>query len=168
MAEPEIGLMYGELSLEELTHHDVTLLYHSLLDLCQNAPSLHLSQQRRAEIKALTDKVGRAYFRGFSRETRIWEDHKVPLDFIIVQYQNRLYRPAGYRVPFKSELYVSKDGKVKRCQIDRTGAGQEAAQGPRFDGSRLILREVTVVDVPSQGTPEYFDNAKYHASVTKP
>lgn len=38
------------------------------------------------------------------------------LNYIIVIYMGKFYRPAGYRVPLTNELYISSDGKVKKVK----------------------------------------------------
>lgn len=44
---------------------------------------------------------------------------------VFLVYRECVYRPAGYRIPFPDELYVAKDGHIKRathqdmCQGDR-------------------------------------------------
>lgn len=67
-------------------------------------------------------------------------------NFAVIIYDGLMYRPAGYRVPGRSELYVSKDGKVKK---------NNGLSSPAFDSPRLVVRQVTPTDVvPGQEIPK--------------
>lgn len=58
---------------------------------------------------------------------------KVPLKLpALISYGDKVYRPAGYRIPEAGEVYVGKNGHVKVCLA--TVALRPAAQ-------MLILRE---------------------------
>lgn len=60
---------------------------------------------------------------------------------VLLIFESKLYRCAGYRFPLPGEIYVSKDAKIKKSDKHRPPAEP-----------RLIVREVTiaVADVPGQ------------------
>lgn len=62
----------------------------------------------------------------------------------LISYKSEVYRPAGYRVPLFGEIYVARDGHVKKCQATHTSV-------------RLILR-ILNMDIDFKKKPQNAPN----------
>jgi len=61
---------------------------------------------------------------------------------VLISQGDKVYRPAGYRRPEPGELYVAKDGRIKKAQHNHP-----------TDGDRLIVRELSEDDFATPETP---------------
>lgn len=60
---------------------------------------------------------------------------------ILILFDGKLYRPAGFRSPFPGESYISKDGKIKVCNM----AALAVIMSIR-NQARTIVRQVFIID----------------------